>query len=262
MKFPDLLRLEGWFSRFVSEYLSGGRGDRAALEMKEKHSWRVADNMRDLAGSGSLVWADPVLARAIGVLHDTGRFPQYREYGTFTDSESVSHGRLGARLLMELCVLDHLVSHERDILIDAVKYHGTFKLPVIEDEHLRYVKLIRDADKLDAWRVLADHYARTEDERLEGVGQGLGESPGVSPGSLDCLRSGCVAHHARARNSNDMRLHYISWIYDMNYPAACRLALEAGHLRRIASGLPDAPGVSEAVETAFSFLREKAEKPG
>lgn len=257
----ELLRLEDWFHGFVSDYLSGEHGDRTALEMKKEHSWRVADNMRTLAIGGSLLWADPILARAIGVLHDTGRFPQYREHGTFSDSESVSHGRLGSRVLIERGVLDRLDLHDREIIISAVKYHGTFRLPVIEEQPLRYVKLIRDADKLDAWRVLADHYSRREDERLEGVGQGLGESPGVSHFSIACLREGRVAHHARARNSNDMRIHYISWVYDMNYPASCRLALEAGDLRRIASGLPDEQGVRDAVEKAFKDLREKAERP-
>lgn len=260
MRDSELARIEAWFGRFVAGYLSEAYEDRATLELKHAHSLRVADNMSALAVS--LGWADPFLARSIGVLHDAGRFPQYKKYRTFTDSLSQSHGRLGVHVLRENGVLHGLAPMDSAIIIAAVKYHNTLALPMVEEGELRYVKLIRDADKLDVWRVLADHYEKAEADRLEAVGLGLGESPGISPESLACLREGRVANHALARNSNDMRIHYLSWVYDMNYPASCRLALEAGDLRRIASGLPDVPDVSSAVEKAFGDLQRLAEGIG
>jgi hypothetical protein len=258
----DLIRLEGWFRDFVSGYGQGGPRNRAAIEMKVEHSWRVADNMSSLAEGASLHWADPFLARAIGVLHDTGRFPQYQRYGTFRDPVSVNHGGLGAEVLGESGVLEALTPEDRQALLASVKYHNTLGLPAMEHGPMRYLRLIRDADKIDVWRVLAEHYSRPAGERLEAVEQGLSESPGCSPEVVECLEEGRVVPNAMARNSNDMRLHYVSWVYDMNYPASCRLALERGDLGRIASGLPESPGVSPAVEKALGVLAAMSGQAG
>lgn len=257
MNINELHIIEQWFRDFVSGYNYDSREDRASIELKKEHTWRVADNMSSLAESEQS-WADPLLSRAIGVLHDAGRFPQYDKFRTFRDADSVNHGLLGSRVLMDSGVLDALASLDMEILLAAVKYHNAFGLPCIGDDLLRYVRLIRDADKLDVWRVLADHYELPGGERPEAVGQGLAESPGCSVEAVEALGSGRMVPMAIARNFNDMRLLYVSWAYDMNYPAACSTSLDRGDLRRIASGLPDEPGVNDAVERAFEALSRMA----
>ena len=39
---------------------------------------------------------DAWIAHAVGLLHDTARFSQYRDYQTFQDSASFDHGDRGA----------------------------------------------------------------------------------------------------------------------------------------------------------------------
>jgi len=258
MKKSDMVKLEDWFRDFVSGYSCHEAEDRASMDLKVEHTWRVADNMTMLAEALSSPWADPWLARAIGVLHDTGRFPQYERYRTFSDAVSVNHGQLGASVLLDSGALDPLDPADRAILLDAVKYHNAFGLPALGEDQLRYLKLIRDADKLDVWRVLADHYELPEGKRSMAVGQGLAESPGCSVEVLECLGSCRMVPLSIARNANDMRLLYVSWAYDINYPAACGLALDRGDLRRIASLLPQDRDVVNTVERSFAMLARRA----
>jgi len=258
MEKSDMRILEGWFRDFVSGYSYNAPEDRASVELKKEHTWRVAENMTLLVAELSRQWADPWLARAIGVLHDTGRFPQYEKYRTFRDAVSVNHGQLGASILLDSGALDFLNPADRAILLGAVKYHNAFGLPDLGEEDIRYLKLIRDADKLDVWRVLADHYELPEGMRSEAVGQGLAESQGCSGEVLEFLGSGRMVPLSIARNSNDMRLLYVSWAYDMNYPAACRLTLDRGDLRRIVSRLPRDRDVVNAVERSFAMLSRRA----
>ena len=258
----DLRGLEDWFRVFADRYVHMSPEDRAVLELKIEHTWRVADNMSSLAAEGSLRWADPWLARAIGVLHDTGRFPQYHKHRTFSDSVSINHGSLGATVLGESGILDSLDAGDREILLSSLRYHNAFGLPSLDEERLMYLKLIRDADKLDIWRILVDCYVQSGVECRDVVIQGIARSPGFSADVVNWLGEGRMVPNSMLRNLNDMRLHHVSWAYDINYPASCRMALEAGHLRRIASGLPDHPGVDEAVGRALRMMERRAAHSG
>lgn len=269
MRSSDLDRLEAWFREFVSAYRYDNPEDQANMDLKVLHTWRVADNMLELAaalagastgaGNNPVNAVDTVLARAIGVLHDTGRFPQYDKYRTFRDAESVNHGVLGAGVLKDACVLDGLESGEAEIILSAVKYHSCFALPVRQDPRkLMYMRLIRDADKLDVWRVLADHYESSPDQRRFAVGQGLEESPGCSDEALAYLDSGRMVPISTVRNYNDMRLLYASWVYDLHYAPTCAMALERGDLSRIAAGLRGCERSAPAIDRALRVLKDRA----
>jgi hypothetical protein len=45
---------------------------------------------------------------AVALLHDVGRFPQYRRWRTFRDSESDNHARLSLEVIRHEAVLEHL----------------------------------------------------------------------------------------------------------------------------------------------------------
>jgi len=69
----------------------------------------------------------------------------------------VNHAVLGAKTLLERNVLRDLPKRERSLIVRAVALHNVFILPVgLDDEILLHAKLIRDADKLDIWRVFIE----------------------------------------------------------------------------------------------------------
>ena len=110
-----------------------------------------------------------------------GRFPQYSRYKTFRDSISVNHGKLGAEVLIQEKVLSALPQNEQSIIINAVKFHNAISVPSLEDmEEMLVLKMVRDADKLDVWRVFLD-FCETgpDDEKASETGLGTAGHAGV-----------------------------------------------------------------------------------
>ena len=92
-------KTEKWFARYVDSFRVDGALENMQ-ELKRKHSRRVCAIACAIAES--LEWNeehDAWLAHAIGLLHDTARFEQYRDYKTFADAASFDHGERGAAIL-------------------------------------------------------------------------------------------------------------------------------------------------------------------
>src|SRR3972149_2809827 len=155
----DLIFFRSWFSDFCRSFYSAHEEDQRNILLKETHTHNVCENMRHLAGELPLKNEEVLLAEAAALFHDIGRFPQYAEHKTFRDASSVNHAALGARILVEKGVLAGLSQKEQGLILAAVRFHNAFTLPDIADkEALLCLKLIRDADKLDIWRVFVEYY--------------------------------------------------------------------------------------------------------
>ncbi len=129
---------------------------------------------KKIANELSLNENERLLSETIALFHDLGRFPQYARFKTFNDRVSVNHGMLGAQVLENEKVLLHLDEKEQELIIKAVKFHNAFSIPQNEKEEIVFfLKLIRDADKLDIWRVFLDYYESPSEERASAVGLGL-----------------------------------------------------------------------------------------
>lgn len=148
------------------------------IALKEEHSPRLCRTIRILAKSPSLGPGKVLLAETIWLFHDTGRFPQYARCKTFRDSISVNHGKLGADILVDNRFLFGLGSGESRTLINAVKFHDAFVIPGLEDaEGLFFLRLIRDADKLDIWRILLDFFEGGDYKNASSAGLVLPDTP-------------------------------------------------------------------------------------
>ena len=74
-------------------------------------------------------------------------------YGTFKDVESENHALLGFRELVAHNVLDVCTKDERKWITKAIANHNTVTIPKKENgKSLFYIRLLRDADKLDIWQ--------------------------------------------------------------------------------------------------------------
>ena len=122
------------------------------ISRKYYHSLRVMDIANLLAVNEKFNENDIELSNIVGLLHDYGRFPQWKNYKTYNDLISIDHGDLAIKLLFENNEIERFnIKHEYyDEIYDAIKYHN--KLDITDDlsKHNKLLcKLIRDADKLD-----------------------------------------------------------------------------------------------------------------
>ena len=134
------------FFRFTESYKKYGE----KIRMKIDHTLRVRDLCSDVAESIGLGVGDAELASTCGLLHDIGRFEQWRIYGTYNDSHSVDHGDLGAEFLREQDRICTFADSDHDTILNAVKYHNKFQVPdSLSDRDRQFADITRDADKLD-----------------------------------------------------------------------------------------------------------------
>jgi hypothetical protein len=171
----------------------------------------------------------------------------------------VNHAALGAKVLLEERVLAGLPEREQRIITGAVTLHNVLTLPSPLDEEVRlFTKLIRDADKLDIWRVFEEYYALPLAERSDVIGLALPESPGYTDAVLDRLLQGKMIEHSMISSQNDFKLLQLSWAYDLNFPGSFRILSDRGSLDALAATLPKDDKVRKAVDSVKGFVERKS----
>lgn len=254
----NLQDFKKWFFDYSVSFYTDDEEDRKNIILKERHTADVCENMKIIAGALSLNENDAMLAETIALFHDTGRFPQYRKYKTFNDSASTNHAALGAKVLAENNVLGGLEKREQEIISRAVVLHNVFTIPDGRGEdNALFVKMIRDADKLDIWRVFTEYYKTPPAQRPSAAGLGLPDIPEYSPLILSNLRRLRMSRLSDLRTLNDFRLLQLSWIYDLNFPVSFRIVLERDYIRGIAAPLPDTDEIKGALSAVREFVDER-----
>ncbi len=132
------------------------------IRHKIEHTFRVAKLSDCYAKALGMRGEDVDFAWLLGLLHDIGRFEQARRYGTFIDSQSTDHAELSGDVLFRDGLIDRfptegLPENWRKIAETAVRLHNKLSLPdELDDRTRRFSELLRDADKTDIFRVIAD----------------------------------------------------------------------------------------------------------
>lgn len=261
MNREELTSLKGWFNDYCRSFYADDISYQRNISLKETHTYRVCDNILGLAEGLALGDSDTNLAETIALFHDVGRFPQYRQYKTFKDADSVNHAALGVKVLAEENVLDKIDEEDRKVIIRAIGLHNVFSIPEdLEERTSLYAKLIRDADKLDIWRVFIEYYALPEEERAAAVSLGFPDIPGYSQEVLDCALQGKMANLSKLKTLSDFKLLQLSWVYDLNFPTSFRLVAERDYINLIADTLPKSDDISSALNLIREFTLRRSQR--
>jgi putative nucleotidyltransferase with HDIG domain len=256
-----LIRCQNWFAAYTRSFFTGGDALDLPLRVKIEHTAAVQANMAQLAGALNWPPEDRLLAELAGLLHDVGRFPQYSKYHTFRDSISENHARLGLREIGRHRVLHGMPTGARRELSFAIAHHNAFNLPAHPDRRRTLLGcMLRDADKLDIWRVFKTYYC--DGRRLNAtVDLDLADTPGYTPAALESLRQGRMVRLADVHNRNDFKLLQIAWIYDLNLAPAFDLMRQQGHLEALARTLPLDPVLRRVVKNTLGYAVSRAAGP-
>lgn len=248
---------KNWFVQFVRSYYSKNPEDQRNINLKEVHTFKVCENITEIAGDLGRSDNEIMLAETIALFHDIGRFPQYEKYKTFKDNLSVNHAYLGVQTLINKNVLKDISEAEKKIITQAVRFHNSFSIPKNDEEEIVFfVKLIRDADKLDIWRVFIDYYDLPEKERASAAGLGLPETSDYSKDLLSYIYKGQVVPQSKLKSMNDFKIMHLSWVYDLNFKTSFRLLTERSYIDKIITYLPK----DENFEKISSILKEYINK--
>lgn len=122
------------------------------IERKIYHSLRVMEISKKIATNMGLENEKIELATLIGLLHDIGRFEQFKIYQTYSDLESIDHGDLGADILKQNNFIRNFIKETKydEIILKSVQNHNKYKIADdLNKEEKLFCKIVRDADKID-----------------------------------------------------------------------------------------------------------------
>lgn len=255
MEVSDLDFFKQWFAEYCRSFYSLNPEDQENILLKERHTHIVCRNIIQIARELSLSDNDLRLAETVALFHDVGRFKQYSLYKTFRDNISVNHGVLGSDILAEEKVLQRLPGNEQDLIIQTVRSHNAFELTVVQDPKAQmFLKLVRDADKLDVWRVFMEYYAADVRSRPTAVGLDLPDSPGYSAEALSYLYKRQLVSLSVIKNLNDLKIMLLSWVYDLNFSASFRILKARDVINSLAAELPATDDIRHAVEYLQEYI--------
>ena len=157
-------------------------------------------------------------------------------------------------------VLDGLDPSAADLIVRLVKYHNRAALPAGEDPVcLFFLKLLRDADKIDIWRVVTEYYRNGENHRNRALELDLPDTGQVSQPVYASLINGRIVQMADLKTVQDFKLLQIGWIYDVNFTRTFQIIRENRYLDIIRDALPrESERVSEIYSRARAYLDRHA----
>ena len=256
MKISQLDELHSWFDSYVDPFLDIDEEGAKNIQLKIEHTRKVCAAMALLSDGERLSENESLIASSVALLHDIGRFPQYRRWRTFRDSDSDNHARLAIDVIRSEALLADFKPFEVLLIEEAVRFHNLLEPPAKTKSPTRlFIDLIRDADKLDIWRVFVELLAQSPQERASAATLGLDDLPGtVSDDCITALNSGTIVRLDTVKCLNDFKLLQISWVYDLNFDTSRRILNERGYIPELAATLPERADISEAVSNALASL--------
>ncbi|MCD6569241.1 MAG: HD domain-containing protein [Deltaproteobacteria bacterium] len=250
--------LKDWFVSYVQPFKSGNADQQQNIILKEEHTKRVCKEILDIGKELGLTDKDLCLAEIIALLHDIGRFEQYARYQTFADRDSVDHAAFGVKILQENGVLNKLDKPMQSLILRTISYHNRRALPQQESATcLFFSKLLRDADKLDIWRVVTDYYYQKDEKRNNVIELGLPDTPEISCDVYKDLMDGRIVDVTHLKNLNDFKLLQIGWIYDVNFTPTFQRVRDRRYLEMIRDVLPKSNKIEEIFSVIQSYLDDK-----
>jgi len=232
-------------------------------QLKWDHTRHVVeDACLIMSGEG---WPRPesLEGEACALLHDVGRYSQLKEYGTFRDAESIDHAVRGVEVIEAERLLEGFSGETRKRVLAAVALHNKKEVPAaLDDATARLAYLVRDADKLDIFRVLETVIADGSLESNPEIAWGLQVRGAPTPEVVASVRVGRPVDYDTVRNLSDFVLIQVGWLIGgFRYATSMRLAAERKALEfreGFLKSLSDDPGVDVCCEAARAYLARQA----
>lgn len=228
-----------FFDSFLLFYSGWNKGQISRVEIKRNHSERVAELSGIIAASLNLDRSEIALARAIGLLHDIGRFPQLLKYNTFDDAVSEDHSRMAIEELERVGLLQGLTGETAATVRSAIFHHNKEEIPRdLTDSERLFSKIVRDADKLDILQTITDYYENPSQEANHTLSWNVSPGRGISEDVVFAVKNGKMVRKDFIKTREDLKVMQLSWVYDLNFMASFRILSSGQFVDRIYRTLP------------------------
>ena len=225
------------------------------MELKRIHTAHVVENAKLIAAGEGFDAETARACEAAALLHDTGRYEQLRRYNTFRDSDSVDHAVFSHDIVVEKGWLDG--DPQREAILTAVLVHNRRDVPEgLAPLAEAAVHAVRDADKLDIFRVLEDQIATTDWRHNCEAFWNLPTRAAPNSAVVEAIRAGRPVDYQNIKTLADFVLIQVGWMRSgLRYATSRRLCAERGHLafrRNFLHELTEDPVVDELCDFQIS----------
>ncbi|MBN2419481.1 MAG: HD domain-containing protein [Deltaproteobacteria bacterium] len=258
-----LSQVTTWFTGYVKGYASDDSNAQENIDLKINHTFRVRSIIVDIGTSMHLKKDEICIAEACALLHDIGRFEQYRRYGTFSDSKSENHAHLGVRIIREHDVLKNFPLEAKKIIIRSVGCHNMSFIPEKGNKKwILFLKLLRDADKIDILYVVTEYYKNSVRGSNRVLELHLPDTDTISEAIYEPLLNGKIALVKDLCSLNDFKLYQMGWVYDMYFSRTLQIVKEREYLEKLRDALPKSSEKADKIYQAIiTFLENRISKP-
>lgn len=237
-----------WVDNYIKTFYTDDVDIQKNILLKEKHTGIVAEISKKLAANLGLNAHDQLLAEMIGLFHDIGRFKQYRVYQTFNDRLSENHSLLGLKEIAQLKLLTRLQDEDLQVFKFAIENHNAISIAVTDnDRWLLFAKIIRDADKLDIYRVLQPSLTPSD-------------GSGYSDNFMQSFLKGQQCDYTEIKTKDDQKLVRLLWMYNIYFGWTMQRIIEYGYVDHIVSCLPQNEVTEVGVKNLKLYMAKKAKE--
>lgn len=224
----DLDIAKSAFKNYVEQFDSSDD----KIKRKIIHTYKVVESAKYIAENLQLSKEDIELAQLIGLLHDIGRFKQASEFHDFRDAYTIDHAELGIKILFEDNLIRNFIKdmHYDNIIKKAIKNHNKLKIEEgLDENELLHSKIIRDADKLDNFRV-------KEEDKLEEIlylwdKEEIENSEITKKVYEDFLNNKCIVNADR-KTPMDFWISYLAFLFDLNFNISIQYILDKDYINK------------------------------
>ncbi len=235
-------------------------------QLKLDHTLQVVEGAKLIMAGEAWLESACVVGEACALLHDVGRYSQLKEFGTFQDARSIDHAFRGVEVIEAERLLDGLAEADRKRVLTSVALHNKKSVPAtLGSETADLVHLVRDADKLDIFRVLEAAIADGSLERNPEIAWDLQVKGAPSPEVVAAVSRGLPVSYAWIKTLSDFVLIQVGWLNGgMHFRTTLLLAKESQVLEYredFLKTLSDDPGVTVCCDAARRYMRERLAEP-
>ncbi|WP_028041885.1 HD domain-containing protein [Candidatus Stoquefichus massiliensis] len=238
------------FRDYVSQYDE----NIPSIRLKLIHTYEVMKCSDYICEQLGLSQEDKELSALISLLHDIGRFEQWMRYESFADYKTIDHALFSSQLLFDEGLIRAFITDTQydQIIKDAIEQHNKYKIDEGFDERtLLFIHLIRDADKLDNFRVKDEEDIETTlYVSLQQVNQET-----ISPKIYDQFYHQQLIYGPTRITHLDMWLSYIAFIFDLHFPESLQYIKENNWVNRSFDRLHP---IDEKTYQQYMILKQRA----
>jgi hypothetical protein len=257
-----LVALTRRYEAYVDTYRTADGALPQMVQLKLDHTRHVVEDAKRIMEGERWPVSLRTLGEACALLHDAGRYSQLKEFGTFQDTRSIDHAARGVEVITAQKWLAELPPDERGLVIAAVAVHNRKEIPAgFSADGLALAHLVRDADKLDIFRVLEEAINDGSLGRNPEIAWDLAMTGAPAPEVVSAVSQGQPVSYAWIKNLSDFVLIQVGWLIGgLHYDTSLRLAVERSVLEfreRYLAAIGGGTGAALCCEAARAYLDKR-----